>query len=107
MKSVLFNSGWEFAFENDMEHFNHFGFEKYRDASGAPARFYEYNNWKKIDLPHDWAVALKKDLHANPFAGARPNSNFHRYMTQRHSDTHEVYRVGWYRKSFSAPGWKI
>lgn len=107
MKSVLFNSGWEFAFENDMEHFNHFGFEKYRDASGAPARFYEYNNWKKIDLPHDWAVALKKDPHANPFAGARPNSNFHRYMTQRHSDTHEVYRVGWYRKSFSAPEeWK-
>lgn len=47
MKSVLFNSGWQFAFENDMEHFNHFGFEKCRDASGAPARFYEYNKREK------------------------------------------------------------
>ncbi len=107
MKKICINKDWLFTFENNLDHFNHFGFEKYMDASGAPARFYEYSSWQKIDLPHDWAVGLKKDLHANTFAGARASSDFHRYMTERHSDAEKVYSVGWYRKTFYAPEeWK-
>ena len=103
MKKISINKQWLFAFDQDIDHFNHFGFEKYRDASGAPARFYEYANWKTVDLPHDWAVALKKDLLANPFAGARASSHFHRYMTLRHTDAEKVYNSAWYRKTFFAP----
>ncbi|MBR3929826.1 MAG: DUF4982 domain-containing protein [Clostridia bacterium] len=103
MKKICINNDWLFTFENQLDHFNHFGFEKYMDAAGAPARFYEYSSWQKIDLPHDWAVGLKKDLHANTFAGARANSHFHRYMTERRSDVETVYSVGWYRKRFFAP----
>ena len=107
MKKICINKDWLFTFEGNIDHFNQFGFEKYMDASGAPARFYEYSSWQKIDLPHDWAVGLKKDLHANTFAGARASSPFHRYMTEKHSDTETVYSIGWYRKSFFAPEeWK-
>ncbi|MBQ1257533.1 MAG: DUF4982 domain-containing protein [Clostridia bacterium] len=103
MNKICINKDWLFTFENNIDHFNHFGFEKYMDASGAPARFYEYCNWQKIDLPHDWAVGLKKDLRANTFAGARASSEFHRYTTEKHSDVETVYSVGWYRKNFFAP----
>ncbi len=106
MKKISFNKNWEFTFENDLDVFNGYGFDKYSDAIGAPGRYYENNNWERIDLPHDWAVALSKDLRANTFAGARPNTRFHRFMTERHSDIEEVFNIGWYRKSFNFdPEW--
>lgn len=107
MKKILFNKDWAFAFENSMDVFHGYGFEKYSDAYGAPARFFDFNNWEKIDLPHDWAVALPKDLRTNTFAGARPNTRCHRFMSERHSDVEEVFHIGWYRKQFTMnPEWE-
>ncbi len=107
MKRINFNNAWEFTFENSLDMFNVFGFDKYGDGAGAASRFYDNNNWQKIDLPHDWAVALPPDLRANTFAGARPNTQFHRFTTERHSDIEEIYNVGWYRKQFFLdPAWK-
>ena len=107
MQSILWNQDWEFTLENELDCFNQFGFEKYTDAIGAPARYYEYSNWEKITLPHDWAIRLKRDLRANTFAGAYPNTRWHRYMTQRHSGVEEVFSVGWYRKRFfPQPEWQ-
>ena len=107
MKKLNFNKNWYFTLENNIDAFNLFGFDKYSDASGAAARFYEHNNWEKVTLPHDWAVALPKNLFANTFAGARANSHFHRFMTERHSEIKEVYNIGWYRKEFSYdPNWE-
>ncbi|MBE6667059.1 MAG: glycoside hydrolase family 2 protein [Ruminococcaceae bacterium] len=103
MKKYCFNKDWEFKLENDLEAFNVFGFEKYAEAGGAGGRFYDYNNWDKIDLPHDWAVALPKDLRANTFAGARANSSFNRFMTEKRSKIDTVYNIGWYRKQFRMP----
>ena len=107
MKTICWNRDWEFALENGLDCFNQFGFEKYADAIGAPARFYAFSNWEKIDLPHDWAVGLGRDLRVNTFAGAYPNTRWHRYMTERHSDVEEVFHVGWYRKTFAIePEWR-
>jgi len=107
MNRINFNKDWLFTNENNLSHFNGFGFEKYMEASGAAARFYDYSNWERVDLPHDWAVGLKKDLRANTFAGARANSHFHRFMTERRSNIGEIFNIGWYRKSFDAPeNWK-
>ena len=103
MKHILFNDGWDFAFERDLDAFSGFGFDKYSDAMGAPQRFLDYNNWEHVTLPHDFVVALPKDLRANTFAGARANTHFHRFMTERHSDIPEIYNVGWYRKQFFVP----
>ena len=60
MKKINFNKNWKFAFQNSMDEFNTFGFDKYSDAAGAPARFYDYSNWENVDIPHDWAVLLQK-----------------------------------------------
>lgn len=107
MKKLNFDHNWEFTFENKLDAFNIYGFDKYADASGAPARFYDHSNWEQIDLPHDWAVTLPKDLAANTFAGARANSHFHRYMTERWSPVDKIYNVGWYRKQFDFdPAWE-
>ena len=100
MKRICFNDGWEFILENETDEFNTFGFDKYSDAAGAAARFFDHSNWERITLPHDWTVSLKKDIHANTFAGAYPNSRYHRFMTERHSDVPEIFNIGWYRKQF-------
>ena len=53
MKKVRFNQNWFFTFENTLDAFNTFGFDKYSDAAGAAARFYDYSNWQAVELPHD------------------------------------------------------
>ena len=106
MEKINFDRNWEFTFDNALDAYNIYGFDKYAEASGAASRFYDYSNWEKIDLPHDWAVVLPKNLAANTFAGARANSHFHRYMTERQSPVETIYNVGWYRKQFPFdPAW--
>ena len=106
MKRIAFHQGWEFALENDLDAFNGFGFDKYSDALGAPAHYYDYSCWERVDLPHDWAVSLLVDLRANTFAGARANTHSHRFMTERRSEAEPVCHVGWYRRQFvPEDGW--
>ena len=100
MKKISFNRDWLFAFENDLDCFNGYGFDKNSDAIGAPARFYAFSSWERIDLPHDWAVALPKDLRMNTFAGARASTRWHRFMTEKKADAEAFFSVGWYRKHF-------
>ena len=106
MKKINFNKNWEFTFENALDAFNTFGFDKYSDAAGAAARFYDHSNWERIDLPHDWTVALTKNPLSNPFAGGYPNTRYHRFMAERRSEAEEVFHIGWYRKQFQLdPAW--
>lgn len=100
MKKINFNKNWNFTFENSIDEFSTYGFDKYSDAAGASARFYDHNNWQKIDLPHDWTLALGKNPFSNTFAGGYPNTSYHRFMEERHSNLETVYHIGWYRKQF-------
>lgn len=100
MKKLSFNESWEFTFEDRIDEFPLYGLDKYSDATGPAGRIYNCNNWEKLRLPHDWAVALKKDVGANTFAGAYPNSHFHRFMSEHRSEAPETFSVGWYRKQF-------
>ncbi len=100
MKKICFNQNWEFTFEKNIDEFSLYGLDKYSDATGPAGRLYPHNNWDKIQLPHDWAVSLKKDVGANTFAGAYPNSHFHRFMSEHRSEAAETFCVGWYRKQF-------
>lgn len=107
MKKFGFNDNWKFTLQNNIDEFNTFGFDKYSDAAGAAARFYDYDNWERVDLPHDWTLSLQKSSHASPFSGAYPNTSYHRFMAERRSDLETVYNVGWYRKSFTPrPEWE-
>ena len=106
MKRIRFNSGWEFTLGSRIDEYSTLGVDKYSDAAGAPARFYDHNNWEKIDLPHDWTLLLQKNIGADPFAGAYPNTHYHRFMRERHSNVQAVDSIGWYRKSFAYdPAW--
>lgn len=100
MKKMGFNTGWTFTLDNCTDEFNTLGIDKYSDAAGAAARFYDNSNWEKIDLPHDWAVTLERNRNANTFAGAYPNTHYHRFTAERHSNLETIYSVGWYRKQF-------
>ena len=101
MKKLNFNKNWLFKLENELETFNDFGLKKYNAAIGAANRFYKYSNWDKIDLPHDWAVALQKTLDANVFAGGFPNTNADRFRSMGYTNADEVFNIGWYRKEFT------
>lgn len=106
MRRINFNKNWNFTFQNSIDEFNTFGFDKYSDAAGAAARFYDYSNWEQVDLPHDWALSLQKNPLSNMFAGAYPNTKYNRTMEERHSNIETVYNIGWYRKQFTVdPEW--
>ena len=72
MKRICFNDGWEFILENETDEFNTFGFDKYSDAAGAAARFFDHSNWERITLPHDWTVSLKRISTQTPLRGHIP-----------------------------------
>ena len=107
MKSLNFNKNWTFALEQDLDGYNHYGLHGAHKSQGAPECKYHYTNWKRIDLPHDWAIALPKDLRCNTYSGARAQSHYNRYTTDHNAMVEEVYSVGWYRKEFSwEENWK-
>ena len=106
MKKIRINTDWTFTLGSRIDELNTLGLTKYSDAAGAAARFYDYSNWERIDLPHDWTMTLKKNRACDPFAGAYPNTHYHRYMLERHSDVKQVENIGWYRKQFAfLPEW--
>lgn len=106
MQKIGFNRDWRFRLENDIDEYSTFGFDKYSDAGGAAGRFYDHSVWRTIDLPHDWAVELQKDRGANTFAGAYPNTHYHRFTTENQTMAKEVFHIGWYRKRFAFdPAW--
>ncbi len=101
------NKDWRFTYENALDEFSTFGFDKYSEASGAAARFYEHSNWEKIDLPHDFALSLKRSRKANTNAGAYPNSHYHKYNAENRSNAEDITNLVWYRKEFTPdPAWE-
>ena len=56
------------------------------EAEGAESTSFDDSNWRKLDLPHDWAIEGPFDVKYNARCGGLP---FH--------------GTGWYRKHFVAP----
>lgn len=107
MKKIRFNEGWKFHLEEKDELFSDFALAKYSDGSGGAARYLPHNNWKDVTLPHDWAVEMEKDLLSDTFAGARSNTNYHRFTTEKRTLSDKVCNIGWYRKEFDFdPAWR-
>ncbi|AWW29582.1 glycoside hydrolase family 2 [Echinicola strongylocentroti] len=70
-KDILFNKDWKFYKGN---------------AATASRADFDDDEWRKLDLPHDWAIEGPFDEQYNARAGGLP---FH--------------GTGWYRKHFSMP----
>ena len=99
---LLLDFGWRFALGNANDPDKDFGFGKLRGtgtfaksgAAGGPAapRF-DDSAWRKVDLPHDWAVELP--FVDNPILvghGAKP-------LGREYPET----SIGWYRREFFLP----
>lgn len=56
------------------------------DAPGAEQPAFNDAGWRKLDLPHDWAIEGPFDPQYNPHTGGLP-----------------IFGVGWYRKHFTVP----
>jgi beta-galactosidase len=97
---LLMDFGWRFAFGHPFEtnkDFNHgTGYFSYLAKAGygdgAAASNFDDRGWRKLDLPHDWAVE-------QPF---HPNASFSHGFKAIGRNFPDA-SVGWYRKSFSVP----
>ena len=97
---LLMDFDWRFAFghpydtkkdfNNGSGYFSYFAKASYGD--GAAAANFDDRSWRKLDLPHDWAVEQPFDSLASYSHGFKaigrnfPNAS-----------------VGWYRKKFTIP----
>jgi beta-galactosidase len=97
---LLMDFGWKFAFghpfdpskdfDNGTGYFSYLSKSGYGD--GAAASGFDDRTWRKINLPHDWAVEQPVDQKASFSHGFKAiGRNFPEKS------------VGWYRKSFKVP----
>ena len=94
------DSGWRFAFGHPYDprkDFNHgLGYFSYYAKTGygdgAASRDFDDRSWRRVDLPHDWAVEL-------PFSAKAGYSHGYKTLGRDFPET----SVGWYRRTFFIP----
>jgi len=97
---LLMDFDWRFALGNATDYAKDFGtstsyftyFAKTGYGDGAAAPKFNDSAWRKVDLPHDWAVEL-------PFSGSASHSHGYKTIGWQYPET----SVGWYRKKFNIP----
>lgn len=105
-ETINFDENWEFAFGNAADPAKDFGcgteyFNYLTKAASIhnegpyspkfdPAKW--DNEWKEVNLPHDWVVDL-------PFSPDASHSHGYKTVGYKYPET----SVGWYRKVFSLP----
>lgn len=97
---LLMDAGWRFAFGHPSDAQKDFGtgtgyfsyFTKAGYGDGAAASNFDDRSWRKLNLPHNWAVE-------QPF---RPNASFSHGFKAIGRNFPEA-SVGWYRRNFSIP----
>jgi beta-galactosidase len=97
---LLMDFDWRFAFGNPCDakkdfntgtgYFSYLAKASYGD--GAAAKGFDDRSWRKINLPHDWAVEV-------PFDSKGSASHGFRAIGRNFPNT----SVGWYRKTFTIP----
>jgi beta-galactosidase len=97
---LLMDANWRFAFGHATDRSKDFDpvrspydyLAKAGNGAGAAAVAFDDRGWRKLNLPHDWAVEL-------PYSDR--GSADHGYKTIGRN--FPEYSVGWYRKSFAIP----
>jgi beta-galactosidase len=93
------DDGWRFALGHAADVKADFGFgsslfsnAKAGAADGPAAVKFDDSQWRRVDLPHDWAVELPFDPHADVSNGGKP-------IGLQYPAT----SVGWYRRRLDVP----
>lgn len=97
---LLMDFGWRFAFghpydtnkdfNNGTAYFSYFAKAGYGDGAADPR--FDDRAWRKLDLPHDWAVE-------QPFDERGSFSHGFKAIGRNFPDA----SIGWYRKTFTIP----
>jgi len=87
---LLLDFGWSFHLGNDFG--SGLNLSKAASSSGPAGSSFNDSAWRKVNLPHDWAVELPFDQHADMSHG---------YKTV--GPGFAANDVGWYRRSFDLP----
>ncbi len=98
---LLFDKGWSFSFGHagdfakDFSHgTSYFTFyAKAGFADGPASSNFDARHWRKLDLPHDWAVEL-------PFSDQASHSHGYKTIGMQFPES----SVAWYRKQFTIDG---
>lgn len=95
-----FDAGWRFAFGHpfdpakDFDHatayFSYFA--KAGNGDGPASAKFDDRAWRRLDLPHDWAVEA-------PFAANGSHSHGYKAVGRNFPERN----IGWYRKTFTVP----
>lgn len=98
---LLFDDDWRFALGNANDPEKDFKFgtglanAKAGVAPGALATSFDDSGWRRVDLPHDWAVEL-------PFQNSK-DENLESHGYKPLSRNYPQYTIGWYRRAFEVP----
>jgi beta-galactosidase len=98
-EQLLFDFGWKFQFGNGNDPTKDLGFGTNQGDFAKTGDFgfakvgYDDSKWRKLNLPHDWAVEL-------PFMWDEElKSHGYKPLGRRYPET----SVGWYRREFDVP----
>ncbi|MCD8183217.1 MAG: DUF4982 domain-containing protein [Bacteroides sp.] len=99
---ILLDEDWQFSFGNasdpakdfgsGTEYFNYLTKAASIHNAGPYSPKFDASGWKRVDLPHDWAVDL-------PYDAAASHSHGYKTVGYKYPKT----SVGWYRKTFTIP----
>lgn len=96
---ISLDDGWRFAIGHAADAKADFGFglslfssAKAGMADGPASAKFDDAQWRRLDLPHDWAVELPFDPHADVSNGGKPIGL-----------PHPATSVGWYRRRLDVP----
>jgi len=84
------DANWKFHLGDDWPNALHL--DKAGASTGPAAERFSDNSWRTLDLPHDWAIELPFDEHADGSHGFKPvGPGFTKNS------------IGWYRRTFDLP----
>ena len=87
-EKLLMDAGWKFHLGDNWGLGERL--DKAGDSSAPTKNNFNDLNWRVVDLPHDWAVELPFDAHANYDHGYKPVG-----------PGYPMNSVGWYRRAFT------
>lgn len=112
MKERIINENWYFHLEDelyrktgnpdDRDVLTTLGFFKTGEASGFAARRFENHNWRRVTIPHDYAVELDFVRNVRGCTGLKPVNECMTHETASVCGRADVptFPIAWYRKEF-------
>ena len=115
-ETILFNDDWRFAFGHANDEVKDFGFGKNQrtyakqgpDSGMASQQNFDDSGWRKLNVPHDWAVELpfanNPNYKPDPSKGEFEFENWDGASDHGYKPIGRNYpetSIGWYRNKFS------